>query len=76
MRRESDAPMAGFMEQWIAHGSEDTASVFAGLFERAIRIERERFLGAAHRPEFNKVSLALSTREEYNEKLAQRSETV
>ena len=57
MRRESDVPMAGFMEQWIAHGSEDTASVFAGLFERAIRIERERFLGAAHRPEFNKVSL-------------------
>ena len=36
------------MEQLIAHGSEDMASVFTGLFDLAMRIERERFIGAEH----------------------------
>ena len=36
------------MEQLIESGSEEMASVFAGLFNLAMRIERERFLGADH----------------------------
>jgi hypothetical protein len=36
------------MEQLIESGSEDMASVFAGLFDLAMRIERERYLGAGH----------------------------
>jgi transposase-like protein len=36
------------MEQLIENGTEDMASVFAGLFNLAMRIERERFLGADH----------------------------
>ncbi len=36
------------MEQLIESGSEEMASVFAGLFNLAMRIERERFLGASH----------------------------
>ena len=36
------------MEQLIESGSEEMASVFAGLFNLAMRIERERFLGAGH----------------------------
>jgi transposase-like protein len=36
------------MEQLIENGSEEMASVFAGLFNLAMRIERERFLGAGH----------------------------
>ena len=33
------------MEQLIESGSEEMAAVFAGLFNLAMRIERERFLG-------------------------------
>ncbi len=36
------------MEQLIESGSEEMASVFAGLFNLAMSIERERFLGAGH----------------------------
>jgi transposase-like protein len=36
------------MEQLIENGTEDMAAVFAGLFNLAMRIERERFLGADH----------------------------
>ncbi len=36
------------MEQLIESGSEEMAAVFAGLFNLAMRIERERFLGAGH----------------------------
>jgi transposase-like protein len=36
------------MEQLIESGSEEMASVFAGLFNLAMRIERERFLRAGH----------------------------
>jgi hypothetical protein len=32
----------------IANGSEEMASVFVGLFDLAMRIERERFLGVQH----------------------------
>ena len=48
MRREQDTAFEGFMEQWVAHRSEDMASVFARLFDLAMRIDRERFLGAEH----------------------------
>jgi transposase-like protein len=34
------------MEQLIAHGPERMGEVFAGLFNLALRLERERFLGA------------------------------
>ena len=36
------------MEQLIANGAEDMASVFSGLFDLAMRIEREQFLEAGH----------------------------
>jgi transposase-like protein len=36
------------MERLIENGTEDMAAVFAGLFNLAMRIERERFLGADH----------------------------
>jgi transposase-like protein len=36
------------MEQLIESGTDEMASVFAGLFNLAMRIERERFLGAGH----------------------------
>jgi len=48
MRREQDTAIEALMEQLIANGSEDMAAVFAGLFDLAMRIERERFLGAEH----------------------------
>ena len=48
MRREQDTAIEGFMEQWVTHRSEDMASVFARLFDLAMRIDRERFLGAEH----------------------------
>ena len=48
MRREQDTAIEGFMEQWVARRSEDMASVFARLFDLAMRIDRERFLGAEH----------------------------
>ena len=36
------------MQQLIEHGSDEMASVFARLFNVAMRIERERFLAAGH----------------------------
>jgi putative transposase len=48
MQRTQDMAIETMMEQLIANGSEDMASVFAGLFDLAMRIERERFLGAEH----------------------------
>ena len=44
MQRTQDMAIETMMEQLIANGSEDMASVFAGLFDLAMRIERERFL--------------------------------
>ncbi|MDA1091518.1 MAG: IS256 family transposase [Proteobacteria bacterium] len=48
MRQEDDTEIGRLMEQIISNGSEDMASVFAGLFDMAMRIEREQFLGAGH----------------------------
>jgi len=48
MRRDQDNALEALMEQLIENGSEEMASVFAGLFNLAMRIERERFLGAGH----------------------------
>ena len=48
MRQEQDTEIERLMEQIISSGSEDMASVFAGLFNLAMRIEREQFLGAGH----------------------------
>jgi putative transposase len=38
--------VAELMERLIAHGPERMGEVFAGLFNLALRLERERFLGA------------------------------
>jgi putative transposase len=38
--------VAALMERLIAHGPEDMGGVFAELFNLALRLERERFLGA------------------------------
>ena len=46
MRRDQDSALEALMEQLIESGSEEMAAVFAGLFNLAMRIERERFLGA------------------------------
>jgi hypothetical protein len=48
MRRDQDNALEALMEQLIESGTEEMASVFAGLFNLAIRIERERFLRAGH----------------------------
>ncbi len=48
MRRDQDSALEALLEQLIESGSEEMASVFAGLFNLAMRIERERFLGAGH----------------------------
>ena len=48
MRRDQDNALEALMEQLIESGPEEMASVFAGLFNFAMRIERERFLGAGH----------------------------
>ncbi len=48
MRREQDRSIEALMEQLIESGSEGMGAVFAGLFNLAMRIERERFLGAGH----------------------------
>ena len=48
MRSDQDNVLEALMEQLIENGSEDMAPVFAGLFNLAMRIERERFLGAGH----------------------------
>ena len=48
MRSEQDRIIEALMEQLIEGGAEDMAAVFAGLFNLAMRFERERFLGAGH----------------------------
>lgn len=48
MRNGQDRAIEALMEQLIANGSEDMGVVFASLFDLAMRIERERFLGAEH----------------------------
>ena len=48
MRSEQDTAIEALVEQLITNGSEDMGVVFASLFDLAMRIERERFLGAEH----------------------------
>ncbi len=48
MRTNEGTSTEALMEQLIETGPEDMAAVFAGLFNLAMRIERERFLGAGH----------------------------
>jgi len=48
MRTNEGTSIEALMEQLIENGTEEMASVFAGLFNLAMRIERERFLGADH----------------------------
>jgi putative transposase len=46
MPEHQDRIVAALMERLIAHGPEDMGGVFAELFNLALRLERERFLGA------------------------------
>ncbi len=48
MRHHHDTALADLMAQIISNGAEDMASVFAGLFDLAMRMEREQFLDAGH----------------------------
>ena len=48
MDRQQGTGLEGILEQLIEHGADDMANVFARMFELAMRIERERFLGAGH----------------------------
>ena len=48
MDRQKDTGVEVILEQLIEHGANDIAGVFARAFELAMRIERERFLGAGH----------------------------
>ena len=42
MRKHHDTGLAGLMEQIISNGAEDMGSVFSGLFDLAMRLEREQ----------------------------------
>ena len=46
MSQTQDTIVAALMEQMIAEGPEGMAQVFTTLFNLAMRLERERFLGA------------------------------
>ncbi|WP_159979463.1 MULTISPECIES: hypothetical protein [unclassified Novosphingobium] len=46
MDKRDDTAIEAVLEQLIEHGPEGIAAVFARTFEMAMRIERERFLGA------------------------------
>ena len=48
MDRQQGTGFEGILEQLIEHGADDMANIFARMFELAMRIERERFLGAGH----------------------------
>jgi len=48
MDGQKDTGVEAILEQLIEHGVNDIAGVFARAFELAMRIERERFLGAGH----------------------------
>ena len=41
MRKPHDTELAGLMGQIISNGAEGMGSVFAGLFDLAMRLERE-----------------------------------
>jgi putative transposase len=46
MSQTQDTAVAELMEQLIAEGPDGMAQVFTTLFNLAMRLERERFLGA------------------------------
>ena len=46
MDNQHDSAIEAVLEQLIEHGPEGIATVFARAFEMAMRLERERFLGA------------------------------
>ena len=46
MPQTQDTIVAALMEQLIAEGPEGMGQVFTALFNLALRLERERFLGA------------------------------
>ena len=46
MSQTQDTIVAALMEQLIAEGPDGMAQVFTALFNLAMRLERERFLGA------------------------------
>ena len=46
MSEHQDRIVAALMERLIAHGPEQLGQAFAELFNLAMRLERERFLGA------------------------------
>ena len=46
MDRTQDRAIEAMMEHLIAHGPENIGTLFGRLFELAMRIERERHLGA------------------------------
>jgi len=48
MPDSKDTAIAALMEQLVANGPDGMAEVFTGLFNLAMCLERERFLGAAH----------------------------
>ena len=48
MDRQKDAGLKAILKQLIEHGADDMANIFARMLARAMRIERERFLGAPH----------------------------
>jgi len=48
MDDRKDTGVEAILEQLIEYGANDIAGVFARAFELAMRIERERFLGAGH----------------------------
>ncbi len=55
MRTNEGTSTEALMEQLIETGPEDMAAVFAGFFNLAMRIERERFLGADRETEDRQV---------------------
>jgi len=48
MDRNKDTAIEAVLEQLIEHGPGEIASLFARVFEMAMQVERERFLGASH----------------------------
>ena len=46
MSQKQDTIVTALMEQLIAEGPDGMAQVFTALFNLALRLERERFLGA------------------------------
>ncbi len=48
MDSNKDTGIEAVLEQLIDHGPGEMASVFARVFELAMQVERERFLGTSH----------------------------